>query len=277
MATSGVSTFNVTRSDIINRAFRLIGVKVKGSEISGEDSTIADMSLNSLVKTLSNQHKSLWTREWFTATLSAPSEVVGTDGNNYYCIKGHTSSSATKPVTGAEYTTYWKKGKSSGGVWADATAYTSTNEVTLDAKYNGIEKAFVREIDSDTPIDIISFQSYLDLHQKFTEGLPTKITVDERYPTIKCYLYPYPDDYTNVIHLYGNRKIEDFLANADNPDFPIRWGNTLVYGLAYDLSDEYGLPLQERAWLGRKYEEYKKFAIKDDAQTVNPEFIVGLF
>jgi len=51
--------------------------------------------------------------------------VVGTDTNNYRCKLNHTAAAADKPITGANYATYWTALVSdhTGDVWAADTAY----------------------------------------------------------------------------------------------------------------------------------------------------------
>ena len=51
--------------------------------------------------------------------------VEGTDSNFYVCIKDHTSTTDDKPITGANYATYWLQDTalSAGGTWAESTAY----------------------------------------------------------------------------------------------------------------------------------------------------------
>ena len=57
--------------------------------------------------------------------------VVATDGKDCICIKDHTSSSATKPVTGASAGNYWVYSPTTGQgrAWADATAYKAPSVV----------------------------------------------------------------------------------------------------------------------------------------------------
>ena len=42
---------------------------------------------------------------------------------------------------------------------------------------------------------------------------------------------------------------DDFDAASNNPQFPIEWGNTLVWNLAAELASEYGVPEREQARL----------------------------
>lgn len=53
--------------------------------------------------------------------------VVGTDGNDYYCIAAHTATANDCPITGSDYMLYWKAtgGAGVGGVWALGVAYVA--------------------------------------------------------------------------------------------------------------------------------------------------------
>lgn len=52
----------------------------------------------------------------------ADSEVIGTDGLNYYCILPCTGASDNKPVTGANWQTYWVQYGVDGNVWVEGAA-----------------------------------------------------------------------------------------------------------------------------------------------------------
>jgi hypothetical protein len=67
------------------------------------------------------------------SSVDTQSEVIGTDTNNYQCIRKHTSDSTKKPITGANWRIYWQLGGSSGSAWADATQYTAPQ--LLQIKY----------------------------------------------------------------------------------------------------------------------------------------------
>lgn len=58
---------------------------------------------------------------------NSTSIVVGSDGNDYRCILDHTSVSSNKPITGADYATYWEAtgGTGLGSAWASDTDYKS--------------------------------------------------------------------------------------------------------------------------------------------------------
>jgi hypothetical protein len=54
-----------------------------------------------------------------------PDQVIGTDSNNWTCIKDHVAASANRPTTGADHLIYWKQQGSSGSAWAVDTTYGS--------------------------------------------------------------------------------------------------------------------------------------------------------
>jgi len=66
---------------------------------------------------------------WCTVLrFSQISVVIGSDGNDYYCIKAHTAAAADKPITGANYTTYWNPtgGFGVGLDWVLGTTYAAS-------------------------------------------------------------------------------------------------------------------------------------------------------
>ena len=67
---------------------------------------------------------------------------------------------------------------------------------------------------------------------------------------------------------------DDFDTAADNPEFPIEYGNALVWGLAAELASEYGLPPQEIQYLESKAEH--KIGIMLDYDTENASVVFAL-
>jgi len=58
-------------------------------------------------------------------SVTAGSEVTGTDALNYTCILKHESIAINRPITGASYSLYWKQTGSSGAAWVTATDYVN--------------------------------------------------------------------------------------------------------------------------------------------------------
>ena len=57
---------------------------------------------------------------------------------------------------------------------------------------------------------------------------------------------------TEQVRLTFRRPLFDFDTAADTPDFPLEWPRTIVYKLAFDLGDIYGIPLDERRHMIQK-------------------------
>ena len=67
-------------------------------------------------------------------------------------------------------------------------------------------------------------------------------------------LWPTPSDSNTQIILTYQRPFEDMNASTDNFDFPSYWMEALIFGLAWRLSYEYGIPLMERQELAKTAE-----------------------
>jgi len=148
MTTSGSYDFTLTRNQIITGALRKVGAVSQGNVPSAPQISETAEALNALVKSLQTRNVHLWTLEWVTkAFTTAASQVTGTDSNIYTCIKSHTSSNnattGDTPITLPNWSTYWTLKGSTGGVWANATAYGSTGDFTVAADTLAIEKAFL--------------------------------------------------------------------------------------------------------------------------------------
>ena len=253
MAVSGVTSWDPTRNEIISDALFNVGAVGPGAAIPEQYMQVATRRLNALVKTLQADGMSRWLGLDQDYTLTASSEVTGSDGSVYTCRKSHTSAALNKPVTGAEWSTYWDKSGSTGGVWATATAYTSIADFSMATTVIGAESAFYRDTNSvDYEIDIIAYDEYLRKSDKYDLGRPIQMAVDWTL-TPTAYLYPVPDATTYVIHVREIREINDFTAAGQTADFPKLWNDVLVWGLTEQLSHGLGKEINERQVFQQRY------------------------
>lgn len=269
MATSGSTDFTQTRDNIIQQALEINKAVSIGDTPAAALVTMASAVLNQFVKFLEQAYGvRLWTLDWAQKTFSAASEVTGTDSLIYTCIRSHTSAASTKPVTGANWSTYWKQTGSTGGTWVTSTAYTSTGDFTVATDTIAIEKAFLRKDGADAPIDVVGYKEYLDIANKGDFGNPTRLWFDNKLsPTV--YLSPQLDDITDVIHYLRIRRFEDFDAAGDNPDFPVHWQEPLTLGLAARITSRFDLPLQERQQIKSQADEALMLAIAGDNERID--------
>lgn len=272
------TSWTQTRNQIITRALRQIGAVSFGETPSADAIANGSDALNSLAQSLQNEGIMLWSSDWTTQTLTASNVVLGSDSLNYTCIRSHTSATANKPITGANYTTYWKQTGSSGATWATSTAYTSINQFTLASSIIDIETPFVRyNGNTDIPIEIIDREHYFSLVDKtITGNVPSKMWIDYALNALEVYLYPQPSDSTVVIHFKKITRLEDFTVSG-TIDFPVRWIKALTHGLAYELAPEYRIPVDEREEFRRDYLEAKNIAKMNNMEKPDYSFVKGAF
>lgn len=271
MSTSGSTDWTATRDDIIQQILENCKIISVGVTPQTANVTDAGKVLNRIVKRLQSEGIRLWTLDWTTKTFSASSEVTGTDGLIYTCIRSHTSSSANKPITGANHTTYWIQSGSTGGVWADATGYTSIGDFTVASDTLGIDTAFIRRNGTDHPVDVVGYSKYLGISRKETEGLTNCLWFSEKERRV--YLSNHPSETTDVLHYLRVEALEDFDDGTDDPDFPVRWIDLLVAEGTYVLSSKYDLPLQERSWFRARAGELKRDNKADDQEKTENNFV----
>ena len=274
MATSGSTDFTLTRDDIITEAMETIDSVSTGATIPTADITSIARTFNIFVKALQLEGANLWTRTWTQKALST-SSVVSSGGSNYKCGKAHTSGATDEPGVGANWTTYWEiTTDTAAGAWATSTSYTFIGEFTLDATYISVDQTFIREEINGTTYDYKvrtePFGNYLDLTDKIStsSGIPTSVYYDEQLSAITGYLYPPPES-SMVVHVLATRTIEDFDASTDNPDYPVRWFETLALGLAVRIAPKYGIWGEKLGQLTAIYEKALSKAKADDKEHVS--------
>lgn len=90
MATSGTTTFSITRDDIIKRALRMLGVLSQGQTPSATQYTESSFALNCLVKAYLAEGMPLWAMTTYVVSLTA--------GVNSYTIGPGQTINTPKPL-----------------------------------------------------------------------------------------------------------------------------------------------------------------------------------
>ena len=227
MATTS-SSYNLStnRDGIIARALRIIGAIGQGETPPTSAITEGAEALNDLVKEWEADGMPLWALREYTFTPVA--------GTATYNIGTGLTVNAVAPLK--------------------------------------IFQAFTRDSSSntDTPIILITRQEYNMFGSKATQGSSTLLwynppgNMSGDVQTGVFTFYPTPDTHAATYHTYhviGQKPFEDFDAAADVPDFPQYWYNALKWGLADQLSYEYGVGLQERLLIAKKMEYHKGMAL----------------
>ena len=278
MATSGSFDWILTRDQIIKDALQMINVVEEGGTPDAAQISESALALNSIVKNLQTMGLGLWAREWTTAAL-AISTLLTHNAVNYTCVRSHTSSAAgaagDEPGVGNDWETFWRIDGSGGAAWVTATGYNAIGDFVPAADTIYIEQAHIRRDDYDhSPMTILRYADYMGgVGPKYSIGLPTTLAFNNSIADPRAFTYPQSDDADDIINYLRYRKLEDFDATADNPDAPVSWMEVLIFGLARRLSPKYGLPLEERYYLGREANRVLGMAKKGDQETVSDEWL----
>lgn len=97
-----------------------------------------------------------------------------------------------------------------------------------------------------------------------TQGTPVQLYYQPKATSGTLRLWPIPDATFasgNTIEITYQRPFEEFDTATDEPDFPSYWTRAIIYGLAYDLSPEYGMALPDRKVLQADAMVYKDQAL----------------
>lgn len=278
--TSGTNSWIITEQDVIKRALRQVGAIGTGDSPNSNEYADARLVLNSVIQSLINEGVGLWKREWITQAFNPLSKVVGTDGFSYYCVKPHTATSDSQPVTGTSFQEYWDAGESTETAWVSGASYTSSNQFTYSNDIIDIEKMFVRDTGYDYPVDKISLDEFFDLGSKssFTTTYPTKFAIETKLNNPIVHLFPVPIVDTDVqIHLLVTKRVFDTDTTSENLDFPVEWLEALTYLLSSRLADEYHLDLSERGYLQNKAEEFKRRAMGKESRDLASSFVSPMY
>lgn len=294
MSTSGSVDFSISRSDIIKDALTMIGEVDPDETVTGNRDASASRRLNLMVKAWMAQGAKLWAMRQATLFLSVGTASYSLGATGTHCADSYVqttlftdeaqgsaslSLASTTGMAASDHigivlddgSIHWTTISGAPGaptVIASglAGAASSGNVVfTYTSKINrpqriDTDSAFRSTVaGQDTPVTIISRAEYARLANKSAEGKPIQAFYDPQLTNGVLHVWPTPDDATEVVKFWYERLLEDFDSIANTPDFPIEWGEALVYGLADGLAPSARIPLAERQWI--KSEAAQKLAI----------------
>ena len=286
MAVSGSKNYAITRSDIVAAALRKLGVYDQGESVPGEEVDAANIALNLMTKEMVADGADLFLRAESTLFLQPDTQsyTLSTDHITDSYVEttlsaaeasGQTVISVTSStgMTASDFvgikmddnTIHWSTIAS-----VDSTTQITINDATDDDAASG-NKVYAYTTKSDRPkkilyafrsdkngfdteINIVGEFDFRRQSNKKSDGPPVEIWYNPQGNQSTGKLWVWPDDGGadwDKIVLITQVIPDDFDASSDNPDFPIEWGNTLIWCLAAELASEYGLPDrdQQRLWV----------------------------
>ena len=150
----------------------------------------------------------------------------------------------------------------------------STSGYTLNSYTVDIEEAIIRKTNSDNSVtdfelERITRDDYLNIPNKSDTGRPSQYFLDKQLTPV-VYLYPTPDDSTDVLRFNERKRIEDITASTENVDIPDRFLPCAISGLAYYLAlKRPQIEMQRRQELKVLYEEEFNRAMQDNREKVD--------
>jgi hypothetical protein len=235
MSTSGTTTYSVTRNEIISASLRLLGVLEEGAVASTTAIDNASMVLNLLIKDWMTDGIKLWTVNEIILPLvnNKDSYSLGEDATN------------------------------------DLVTPRPLRIIQAFLRNNSVSPAV------DIPMTIISEQEYNILGSKKSQGNVNTVMYKPYVNNgiLKVFLTPNSQVATDYeLHLNVQRPIEDITSSNQTFDFPQEWYQCLRWGLASELSADYGVDLQRATLVIQRAEQYKQRLMAWDVENASTFF-----
>lgn len=137
-------------------------------------------------------------------------------------------------------------------LWTERIYSTSTvvgdddYALPTDPPFLAVDKAYIVDDDRDHVLEQKSYRDFQDIYDKTEGGFPSIWCID--YTTLaspELRLWPVPNEIW-TLKMFGVVRLKDFDTSSGTPDFPSRWQAALTYALAYDLSFQYPVPINEK-------------------------------
>lgn len=280
MTTSGTSTFNYTRDQIIRAALRKVGAIQAGEVPNAQLTQDCADQLNSMVKYWMASGIHIWTETeaiLYTQVGQAQYPLGSGTPSQASTINNVTSLTAAVSL-GATVVQVLSNFNVSNGIgigvvldsgavfWTTVASFVGTSitlaAATTDSSTVGnlvyiVSPNIVRPLripaarrwntisQIETPLIPLSKNDYDALPNKNLTGTVTQWYYNPQGGANNygvMYLWPTPADIiNNNIKFMFYRPIQDFDNAGDTPDLPQEWINTLVWNLAFNMGPEFGV------------------------------------
>jgi hypothetical protein len=285
MAVSGSKNFSITRSSIIEAALRKVGVYDQGEAVSGDETAAASFALNLMVKEWVVDGADIFLRTESTLFLQPDTQTYNLSTDHITDSYVETTLSAAEASGQTVISVTSSTGMTAAdnvGIkmddntihWTTIVSVDSATQITIttatddDAASGNKVYAYTTKSDRpqkllyafrsdkngfDTEVNIIGSNEYFRQSNKTSDGPPVEVWYNPQGNQSAGKLHVWPDNggaNWDKLVLIAQHLPDDFDASSDNADFPIEWGNALVWGLAAELGSEYGIPNveQQKLW-----------------------------
>ena len=148
------------------------------------------------------------------------------------------------------------------------TVSTSVTSYDLSSSTTDALQVNLRRDSTDIELQRISFEEYLNVPNKSQTGRPTQYTVKRNIDNPTIFVYPVPNNTTDILKIEAIRQVEDVNKSAEqNADAPVRFLPALTCGLSYYLSmKRNNIPMERIQMLKVNYEEKLLMALEEDRE-----------
>jgi len=265
---------------LLSRLFFKNGVKRAEQSLSDEQIRDGLFTLNLMVKSWQKQGLHLWAREEGVLFLDVGKTdyLVGPSGDEATTLDDFISTTTTSSE--AALSTVIEVTSSAGmlasdnvGIrldddtrhWTTIVSVDSTIQITITTGIpsvaalgnsvftftNLIERplritSFRRKTfaaDNEIPVEIWSRAEYFEQVSKESQGTVVNAYYSPLLTNGRIYVWQTASSVNDFVRFSFERTLEDFDENSDNPDFPIEWGEPLIWNLSARLGIDYNTPL----------------------------------
>jgi len=161
------------------------------------------------------------------------------------------------------------------------TVTEGTANYTLDTYLVDITEAVLSRTENSVRTDFqmakINREDYLNIPVKSTKGRPSQFWLDMQRSAPVVYLYPTPENSTDVFRYKRRNRIEDITASTESIDIPDRFLPCAVSGLSFYMAQKRPqIDINRRQELKLQYEEEFKRALDDGREKVDLRIVPNI-
>jgi len=282
MAISGISTFELTASQVISEAFDLIGVRSNEQPIQANETADGIRHLNLLLKTLSAKDLHIWMKREGVIFLNPGTESynLSTTGDRACYIDDFVSTTTTSAISSgvAVIPVSSSSGMAVGDqvgikvsatsrVWSTILTVDSSTQITLNdnltANVSSGASVFtftdkidrpmrvlsVRRttfnVDSTIPVLVWSRQQYFDQVNKESQGTVISYYYSPQLTNGKFYVWQTASNVDQFLKVTFYKQLDDITDQSQTLEIPQEWQEAIVYALAARLGITYGCDAEQ--------------------------------
>ena len=161
------------------------------------------------------------------------------------------------------------------------TVTEGTANYTLDTYIVDITEAVLsrteNSVRTDFQMEKINREDYMNIPVKSTKGRPSQFWLDMQRAAPVAYLYPTPQNSTDVFRYKRRNRIEDITASTESIDIPDRFLPCAVSGLSFYMAQKRPqIDINRRQELKLQYEEEFKRALDDGREKVDLRIVPNI-